>query len=174
LPVPLKLVHINRCPVLAPLSVLREKDVGRLQLDMAECQRRVDLLSAAQGVWQEKLPRIYGGDEFSASEDPEQQLYGGFFGDRDRRLCEQVRRAEPQSLGRQNWGFDDARLPELLFRYRARNFQETLTAAEGECWRDFCRRRLNDAAWGAPNTLEGFNVQLEQLLVQADSEHRSI
>ena len=174
LPVPLKLVHINRCPVLAPLSVLREKDVGRLQLDMAECQRRVDLLSAAQGVWQEKLPQIYVGDEFSASEDPEQQLYGGFFGDRDRRLCEQVRRAEPQSLGRQNWGFDDARLPELLFRYRARNFQETLTAAEGECWRDFCRRRLNDAAWGAPNTLEGFNVQLEQLLVQADSEHRSI
>lgn len=174
LPVPLKLVHINRCPVLAPLSVLRAEDVGRLQLEMAECQKRADLLCAAQKVWQEKLPQIYAGDEFSASEDPEQQLYGGFFGERDRRLCEQVRRAEPQNLGGKNWGFDDARLPELLFRYRARNFPETLTVAEGESWREFCRQRLRDTAWGAPNTLENFNAQLKQLLAQTSGEQLSI
>jgi len=43
LPVPLKLVHINRCPVLAPLSVLREQDQQRLALDMALYQQRREL-----------------------------------------------------------------------------------------------------------------------------------
>jgi len=174
LPVPLKLVHINRCPVLAPLSVLREEDIERLQLEMAEYQKRADLLCAAQPVWQEKLPQIYAADEFSVSEDPEQQLYGGFFGERDRRLCEQVRHAEPQTLGERNWGFDDARLVELLFRYRARNFPKTLTAVEGRTWQEFCQRRLCDSRWGAPNTLGNFNAQLEQLLGQTDDEQRSV
>lgn len=32
LPVPLKLVHINKCPVVAPLSVLRPADQQRLVL----------------------------------------------------------------------------------------------------------------------------------------------
>jgi exodeoxyribonuclease-1 len=39
-PVPLKLIHINRCPVVAPLSVVRAEDQQRLQLDMAAYQAR--------------------------------------------------------------------------------------------------------------------------------------
>lgn len=163
LPVPLKLLHINRCPVVAPLGVLRSEDIQRLQLDMAGYQQRAQRLAETRELWQEKLQVVYGPEEFAGTEDPEQQLYDGFIGDRDRRLCEQVRIAEPEQLASGAWPFDDARLPELLFRYRARNFSDTLTAQELQRWQVFCQERLTDAGKGAPNTLQGFAQALAEL-----------
>ncbi|MNM35607.1 Exodeoxyribonuclease I [compost metagenome] len=156
LPVPLKLIHINKCPVVAPLSVLRPQDQQRLGLDMALYQQRALRLSDAQKVWRDKVSAIYASEDFSVSQDPEQQLYDGFIGDRDRRLCEQVRTVDPVQLAQEQWPFDDERLPELLFRYRARNFPDTLNQQEQERWRIFCQKRLTTPEWGAPNTLESF------------------
>ncbi|WP_313058708.1 exodeoxyribonuclease I [Pseudomonas rhodesiae] len=167
LPVPLKLVHINRCPVVAPLSVLRPEDRERLQLDMEVCQARALRLSDAQEVWRDKLAAIYAQEEFSSTTDPEQQLYDGFIGDRDRRLCEQVRLAEPAQLARQQWPFDDQRLPELLFRYRARNFPDTLNNEEQQRWKLFCQQRLSDPQWSAPITLDAFKQASQELAVNA-------
>ncbi|VVN97023.1 Exodeoxyribonuclease I [Pseudomonas fluorescens] len=174
LPVPLKLVHINRCPVVAPLSVLRAQDQQRLNLDMGEYQARALRLTDAQELWRDKLPAIYAEEDFAATADPEQQLYDGFIGDRDRRLCEQVRAAEPAQLARQQWPFDDHRLPELLFRYRARNFAYTLDDEEQQRWKLFCQQRLSDADYGAPNTLESFNKVRLELDVSATTFQRQV
>jgi len=167
LAVPLKLVHINRCPVVAPLNVLRAEDRERLHLDMALLQARALRLTDAQQVWRDKLAIIYAKEDFAASADPEQQLYDGFIGDRDRRLCEQVRLAEPAQLARQQWTFDDERLPELLFRYRARNFPDTLNSEELQRWKLFCQQRLSDPEWGAPNTFESFKQARQELTLSA-------
>lgn len=163
LPVPLKVLHINRCPVVAPMSVLRSEDIQRLQLDIVGYQERAQRLRDSQELWQDKLKALYAREEFTPVEDPEQQLYDGFIGDRDRRLCEQVRIVEPEQLARDPWPFDDARLPELLFRYRARNFSATLTEEELQRWRLFCQARLTDAKNGAPNTLQSFTEAVAEL-----------
>lgn len=157
-PVPLKLLHINRCPVVAPLSVLRPADIERLGLDLDGCERRAQELRRRQAEWQPKLADIYRDETFAGVDDPEQQLYDGFIGDRDKGLCEQVR-----TLGQQcaaSLPFDDPRLPELHFRYRARNYPESLSAEETRRWKDFCRKRLMLAEWGAPNTLAQFENSL--------------
>lgn len=174
LPVPLKLIHINKCPVVAPMSVLRPEDQQRLGLDMALYQQRALRLNDAQKVWQDKVSAIYAREDFSASQDPEQQLYDGFIGDRDRRLCEQVRMADPAQLAQAQWPFDDERLPELLFRYRARNFPDTLNFDEQERWRLFCQKRLSVPEWGAPNTLESFVQTAAQLNVTATPFQKSV
>ncbi|WP_166364279.1 exodeoxyribonuclease I [Pseudomonas akapageensis] len=174
LPVPLKLVHINRCPVLAPLNVLRPEDQQRLGLDMAHYQTQAQRLTDAQSRWQDKVQTLYSSEDFAPSEDPEQQLYEGFLGDRDRRLCEQVRMAEPQQLVGSQWMFDDDRLPELLFRYRARNFADTLSEQEQQRWREFCQLRLTNEAMGAPNTLEAFNQALQASWGDASVQQREI
>ncbi|WP_367372693.1 exodeoxyribonuclease I [Pseudomonas lini] len=174
LPVPLKLIHINKCPVVAPLSVLRPVDQQRLELDMALYQERALRLSDAQQVWRDKVLGVYSSDDFSPSLDPEQQLYDGFIGDRDRRLCEQVRAADPAQLAQELWPFDDERLPELLFRYRARNFPDTLSFEEQERWRIFCQKRLSAPEWGAPNTLESFLTATAQLMISATSFQREV
>jgi exodeoxyribonuclease-1 len=174
LPVPLKLIHINKCPVVAPLSVLRPQDQQRLGLDMPLYQQRALRLSDAQQVWLDKVAAIYAREDFSVSQDPEQQLYDGFIGDRDRRLCEQVRSVDPAQLAQEQWPFDDERLPELLFRYRARNFPETLNSEEQERWRVFCQKRLSNPEWGAPNTLESFVEAAAQLAVTATSFQQQV
>lgn len=174
LPVPLKLIHINRCPVVAPLSVLRAEDQQRLQLDMTEYQARALRLSDSPEVWRDKVQAIYANEDFAPSQDPEQQLYDGFVGDRDRRLCEQVRTADPAQLAQQQWSFDDERLPELLFRYRARNFPDTLNDEERARWRLFCQKRLSAPEWGAPNTLSTFNEATVELTASATSVQRQV
>ena len=164
LPVPLKLVQINRCPVLAPLKVLRGADIERLGLNMQFCESSAQALRRSQGQWREKLAVIYQEETFEDVNDPEQQLYDGFLGERDRRLCDQVRNlASSQDI----FTFDDERLPELYFRYRARNFPECLSAAEKLKWQAFCQKRLSDPAYGAPNTLEQFDTSLREMLETA-------
>jgi exodeoxyribonuclease-1 len=174
LPVPLKLIHINKCPVVAPLSVLRPEDQQRLGLNMPLYQQRALRLSDAQTAWLDKVSAIYAREDFSVSQDPEQQLYDGFIGDRDRRLCEQVRSVDPAQLAQEQWPFDDERLPELLFRYRARNFPQTLNFEELERWRIFCQKRLSDPEWGAPNTLESFVEAADQLAVTASAFQQQV
>jgi exodeoxyribonuclease-1 len=129
---------------------------------MEGVQERALRLTDAQHVWQGKLQAIYGPEDFTASEDPEQQLYSGFLGDRDRRLCEQVRMADPAQLAQGHWPFDDERLPELLFRYRARNFPDTLDPEEQARWKLFCQQRLSSPEWGAPNTLNSFDEAMAE------------
>ncbi len=173
-PVPLKLLHINRCPVVAPLSVLRAEDRERLQLDIATCEAHAEQLRASQARWQDKLALVYADESFAEVQDPEQQLYGGFIGDRDKRLCEQVRQADPVQLAQDVWPFDDGRLPELLFRYRARNFPDSLNTDEQQRWFAFCQQRLSVSEYGAPNTLVQFETAVQRMWAQASGEQRQL
>lgn len=173
-PVPLKLVHVNKCPVLAPLKVLRDADRERLGVDLPGCLARAARIGEQQALWRDKLALVYAEEAFPAGEDPEQMLYDGFIGDRDRQLCERVRRAEPAALALENWPFDDPRLPELLFRYRARNFAETLSLEEQQRWAQFCRSRLTVPEFGAPNTLAGFDQALHELQASARPEQQPL
>ncbi len=173
LPVPLKLIHINRCPVIAPLGVLRDEDCQRLQLDKTELQARAKRLADTQEQWRDKLPQVYTEESFASVMDPEQQLYDGFIGDRDRRLCEQVRNCDPSQLAAQSWPFDDARLPELLFRYRARNFATTLSSEEQLRWHAFCRQRLSQPEFGAPNTLVSFETEMARYLTEVNESQQA-
>jgi len=50
-----------------------------------------------------------------------------------------IRRLDPVELPQKKWSFKDNRLAEMLFRYRARNFPNTLSAEENERWQ---RQRL--------------------------------
>ena len=52
--------------------------------------------------------------------------------------------------------FHDPRLPELLFRYRARNWPETLSVQEAQRWEDFCCHRFLDIDDGGRLTLHEY------------------
>ena len=143
LPVPLKLVQINRCPILAPFSVLRPEDQERLQFDTAAVWRTVRQILDRSEVWRPKLPLVYDASAIQTETlDAELRLYDGFIDAAERQLCDQLRQCPPAELGERTWSFRDNRHPELFFRYRARNFPALLTAQEATLWRQFCRQRL--------------------------------
>ncbi|TBU93485.1 exodeoxyribonuclease I [Stutzerimonas kirkiae] len=174
--VPLKLVHINKCPVLAPMNVLRPEDISRLGLDIQVCRERAQALRNNRDKWLDNIQRIYaaGSEGFIEVDDPEQQLYDGFLGERDKRLSEEVRACAGDSLGKRNWPFDDPRLAPLLFRYRARNFADSLDENERRQWYSFCQQRLIAPQWGAPNTLAQFETALAESMKEATLEQQRI
>src|SRR5690606_16128761 len=127
----LKEIHTNKSPMLLPPKMLDEKTAERLAIDSARCYRHWQTLANLSLDQQQslrvKLNALYSEQDFAERTDPEQMLYsGGFFADEDKRLMQKIRLLAPEVLAQTDFPFKDARLPELLFRYRARNFPQTL------------------------------------------------
>jgi len=140
--IPLKTIHANKSPALAPMSTLKGVDLARIALDPDRALAHLERLRDATGLVA-KLHAVFArADTRDAPVDPELALYGGFLPDADKRLLREVRTTPPEQLGRHAFPFRDPRYPELLFRYRARNWPETLDAGEAARWSDFRRHRL--------------------------------
>jgi len=93
------------------------------------------------------MREVFGNREREAQRDPDLALYsGGFFSNADRAKMEIIRSASPEKLASLGLEFEDARLPEMLFRYRARNYPDTLDAQERMRWEGYRKSRLNEAA----------------------------
>lgn len=171
--IPLKTIRTNRCPVVVIDKLLDETIAQRLQIDRARCERAAQILLQATGL-AEKLRSVFTAPQREALSiknggDPEQMLYsGGFFSDADRATMAQVRKASAKQLASQPFVFEDERLLEMLFRYRARNFPETLSADERDDWAEFCRLRLTNSFAGASIVLDEFRRQLQELGDRSD------
>ncbi len=141
--IPIKTVHINKCPILAPVSAMRRQDEERLKIDLSVCYKHLEQIKSNKD-WKEKLLEVFS---YSSSEqqqsDPDLMIYsGGFFSYNDKSAMVKIRNSKPDQLLDLNLNFEDKRLPEMLFRYRARNFLDTLTIEERDRWLDFCQKKL--------------------------------
>lgn len=132
--VPLKLVHINKCPVLAPANTLRPEDAGRLGIDRQRCLDNLALLRNNASVREKVVELFAEAPAFVASDDVDLRLYDGFFGDADRMAMKIIQETAPQNLPALDLTFADNRLEPLFFRYRARNFPGTLDDREQQRW----------------------------------------
>jgi len=165
--IPLKTIHLNKSPMVANLSVLDDEASQRLHIDRECCEvhwqkimrvidqicgKVVDVMS--RDAWQDVV----------AVPDPEFMLYQGFLSHRDRSLCEQVRCADAKTLSQQTFAFSDRRLAELLFRYRARNFPESLSKEESHQWEEFRFQRLNEKLCDDYYDLESYHGRIAELL----------
>lgn len=164
----LKEIHLNKTPMLLPTSMLDDATAARLTIDKNRAEQHWQTLRnlslQEQQRLQQKLFQLYSAQEFADKTDPEQMLYSGFFEDHDKRLMAQVRKAAPEALANGDFDFRDSRLQELLFRYRARNFPDSLSDKEQQRWQAFCRARLNDKAAQASLTLGEFEQRLQALM----------
>lgn len=151
----LRTVHVNRSPALAPLSVLKHTDTARIGLDVQQCLDHAERLRQADGLAAKACEVYAAATDLPPAADPELALYGGFLPDADKPLLERVRATPPEQLG-DDVPFRDLRYPELLFRYRARNWPHTLDAAEIRRWEDFRRGRLTRDTALTTLTLETF------------------
>jgi exodeoxyribonuclease-1 len=163
----LKAVHLNKCPILAPLKTLLPAQAARLQLDLEQCKRNQAAIHAEIKTVAAKVQAVFKLGEFEPNTDPEQDLYGGFVSDDDRRLCDAITRMSGAELSSHEPRFRDSRLHELLFRYRARHFPETLNPAERDEWQNWRSKRLEYAPDG------GLSLQdYRDLIVQLQFKHQ--
>ena len=142
---PIKSVKINKCPALAPRNTLSAQAIERIEIDLDSCHRHWQKLSdhCAQTNFVQRVAMAYGDRIFDPVNDVDQALYDGFIDQADVLLLAQIRAATPQALAKAKFDFCDLRLPELFFRYRARNWPETLSSEEMQRWQQLRRDRLS-------------------------------
>ncbi|MEX2321902.1 MAG: exodeoxyribonuclease I [Saccharospirillum sp.] len=164
---PLRTLHLNRCPMIAPYRMLDEATCERFAIDpqriahhLAILDRWHDLVTLAREVF--KIT------DRPAPADPQQALYQGFVGDHDRGILNQIRRKErhPETWPGMADGLQDNRQQALVFLARARHFPGSLSASELALWRDQVRIHLTEPDWGSTLTLSDAIKATEQLIAE--------
>lgn len=160
---PLKSIHVNKSPVVVGnLKTLSPAMAERWGLDVAQALRHAELCAQQgarmAGIW----PEVFQRPAPAQAPDVDEDLYGGFIGPQDRGRLDRLRRLSPDDPALARAGFDDPRLAELLFRWRARNHPEHLNEAEQARWQAHCAARLH-AGEGGSQTLAAFFERIDQL-----------
>jgi exodeoxyribonuclease-1 len=176
----LKSVHINKCPILLTPKMADPATAQRLGIDGDRCRKHLaalrDYRETGAVAFTAKIQSI-GQRNYEPHTDPDLMLYsGGFFSDRDKKAMDEVRARSPGSLAADTIVFEDKRLPEMLFRYRARNFPDSLSAEEMSEWEEFRFQRISEPGSGASYCMDQFQSEVEALLGEEElpAEHRAI
>lgn len=141
---PLKAIHSNKVPVIAPQQVLKGVDVERIGLDPERCQLHAQQIIVHLDVIRYKVMEVFTRTCDTSARDPDVMLYSGdFFSAADRALMNQVISASPEQLSTRQWPFKDRRLETMLLRYKARNFPQTLSLAEADTWQNYRREKFS-------------------------------
>ncbi len=159
---PIKLLHLNRAPVVVASTILKEGDiVERMQLDLDAVQKNTRTMAQFKREVADKLHAVLAEPPAFASQDAECALYEGFMPNADRYLLDDFNRVFDQAMAAggsaqdepvtealrklmaQSW--QDARLPELVFRFVARLRPDLLNEDERTQWQSWVDSRLNAA-----------------------------
>ncbi|MCZ2405944.1 MAG: exodeoxyribonuclease I, partial [Burkholderiales bacterium] len=169
---PIKTVHLNKSPmVVGNVQTLAPEMAQRWGIDLEQAARHAQaarVLPDMSAIW----PAVFARAAEPAP-DVEQDLYGGFVGNADRRRLDDLRRMTGAQLAQARPAFDDPRLEELLWRYRARHFPDTLSPAEQQRWEAHRAARLFDGQAGA-RTVDQLFAAIDQLSETADERAEAI
>jgi exodeoxyribonuclease-1 len=148
---PVKTLMFNRCPAIAPLSVLDSASIERIALRMDEVQKHAALLAAAPRTFSTALYKAlqlldeqqtakYASS--SASEGVDAALYDGFVGDADKSAMANVRSATASQIAGLQPSFADQRLQQLYPLYVMRNYPQQASDEQRQAWDEHLRQAL--------------------------------
>ncbi len=166
----LKTIYINKCPIIVPEKTLNDTAAERLQINRELHSKHLQQINDA-GDLTAKINAIFTKPDYLSSDDPDANLYGGgFFSSNDKKNMALIRETKSQKLSTLAIPFDDSRLDEMLFRYRARNWPEGLSTVEKEEWQDYCKQRLTEEDSPAILTFNRYFSQIDDCKKQALTE----
>ncbi|KAA3651588.1 MAG: exodeoxyribonuclease I [Proteobacteria bacterium] len=145
----LKTIHINKIPFVAPVGILKHTDCQRLGLDVELCRQHLDMIKefaiTKHQTLIKKVQAVFSQPYESKHSDVDCLIYQGFFSYDERAFFNQIRAMKARDMP---WdkaeitGFSDDRGPELVRRYRARNFPVSLDKKQQQQWHRECHDRL--------------------------------
>lgn len=166
---PVKTLKYNRCPAVAPITVLDEKSKTRLSLKMEQIEKNYktliinrDKLASKLNEALEMLDKYQQAKFVEDNLDADGRLYEGFFNDSDKTKMSLVRATDQSELTNFDIVFSDGRLQALLPLYKARNFPKSLNDNDLKLWEQFKERRLMGG--GADSKAVRYFKRLDELL----------
>lgn len=151
----IKLIHINKCPVVAPAKTLTEERADILGIDRKQCRESLEFIKHNLDL-AEKCQQIFAEENRPVKKQTaEEMLYsGGFFSYADKALIKKISESNWDKLSNQTFSFEDPRLSTLLWHYRARNAPQSLTIDEQEKWARHCSSYLLENTDAYVNKIE--------------------
>lgn len=142
----IKEIQHNHCPIIVPLQAVSAEELGRWSIDADRLQInpvqaesvRAELL-AHSVIIIDKLAKVFGKERRFEPSDPDAALYDGFIDKSDKLKFSKAR----SSQGKAELVFNDARLAELYFRYKARNWPESMDQGQLLSWQRHKRQKLD-------------------------------
>lgn len=148
----LRTVQINKCPVIVPVSTLREEDAERLSMDRGQISQHARWAEAlCTPEMLERIAQVMTRQwQDDTRPDVDGTLYGGaFLSSADKQALKKICKLPPSRLAQeldQHLGrFEDPRLDEMVWRYLARNYPETLDDKQRHRWIEHCDARLSES-----------------------------
>ena len=140
-----KELALNKCPCIAPVTVLdavaegQKNGWNRLELEKEQVEKNKEIfLKHLDDFRIRMLKKVEEKKEtYEKSDDVDAALYEGFVPDSDKVKMKDVRGRNANELADYHPLFEDPRLSELLFRYKGRNFPESLDEKEQEKWEKY-------------------------------------
>jgi len=170
---PLKSIHLNKCPVVLPGKMVDADIAARWGFDGAKMREHLHTLKQGQDLTQ-KLQAVMT-REFEQATDPDAMIYsGGFFSHSDKAAMAQIRDAHPEELADLELAFQDRRLEEMFFRYRARNYPQSLQGDEHERWEEYRKQKLLGPQTGPSLNYQAFSTALNEAANSAPVEKHDL
>ncbi len=167
--IPLKQILINKCPVIVPVKTMSDAAAKRLNINVEACLSHRELILQHIDAFAQKTEAIFQQSDFPEVNDPDGQLYsGGFFSRDDSQRIDTIRNTPVAQLAKLHFNFDDARLTEMLFRYRARNYLTTLNEQERQQWNHYRQEKFNNPSI-SNRTLNQFFAEIEKIQQSEDT-----
>ncbi|MDQ3065449.1 MAG: exodeoxyribonuclease I [bacterium] len=174
---PIKTLQFNRCPAVAPLSVIDKTSQERIKIDMKNISFNQSALKKYPDFYNHLVAALKIMDKkrqaglLANEQEVDAQLYDGFFDDSDRTAMSVVRAAVVDEIASLDIDFNDDRLKALLPLYKARNFQSTLSTEERTDWEQFRAQKL--LGGGESSLAARFFTRLNELSQKSElsSEH---
>ncbi len=151
-------LYLNRCPILAPIKTMRKEDYNRLNINTSFFYKNIDLIKK-NDFFIKNVQIIFSKEKvFKKTFNVDLEIYSSFFDNHDKSIIKIIRNTEPAFLKNTNFDFHDYRLKNVFFRYRARNFFNTLDNNEKKIWLKHCMNFFNSAS------LDEYQKKIQYLL----------
>ena len=157
-------IKANQCEIIADLNE-NSALLDLFSIDKKALRENLDLIRSKEAFIKEKLREVYANEHESTEQDSDLMIYsGGFFSKQEKDEMNRFHAfVERGNLHEYSCAMSLSRLPEMVFKIKARNFPETLTEDEKQRWKIYVYNRLRDASLGAEITLENYKVKMDAL-----------
>lgn len=165
---PVKAIHLNRSPAIAPLGVLDKASQERISLSLEQIRAHQQEIAKAP-EFASLVAEAFAKRDPLTNEDADAALYDGFISDSDKHRLIRIQQLDISKIAQQTPEFTDKRLLQLWPRFKARN-DLAMSDDESTQWEQWRAKRLIDGQRGL--SIDQYQKQLEELYSQADDQQK--
>ena len=170
----LKLIHLNKCPILAPAKTLLPEVAERLGIDREKCLSHLNWLKQHPEIKQKLIQVFNEPQEFQKDSNPEYRLYDGFISNADKFQMQQITDVAISEQGKLTPIFNEERLNGLWKRYKARYFSNELNEQELNWWQNHRKEKLVNGIDSPNLTFEEYQMKLENLATEQSDNKQTM